>query len=374
MLRKKEKEHKQEKSKDNVQKLYIIAILFIFTIQIFNLSYYSYKCFAAESNTPAQSSPQKEGSKTTEQNELDLIEEKVFHEKYSSDPQEARVSRLEEFVFGKKQSNETIEQRIKKINNAINPKEQQETQKTEIKEQNTKESSPVTERNESKQEYSVIYDESFNVGVVGAINQIETKVFSMSFNNLPFPVRVAKLEETLLSKSEILKNRKKPLMERVNKLVQKAGVMPDYQAPQIQLPKQPQPSYNYAPPQNYQNQPQSYSIDPNTGYLINDQTKEIVKDNLGNPISVTVPKQNLNQQGIPPNYYNNQNLIPPQYPQQGYPGNTPYNNQNFIPPQYPQQGYPNNNPSLPTHPGFPQTQIPFDLLFDQENQNNDPGD
>ncbi len=373
MLRKKEKEHKQEKSKDNIQKLYIIAILFILTIQIFNLFYYSYKCFAAETNTQAQASPSKEVSKIIEQSELDSIEEKVFHEKYLSDPKETRVSRLEEFVFGKKQSAETVEERIKKINNAINPKEQKEEQKVETKEQNIKESLTTTS-DENKQEYKVIYDESFNVGVVGAINQIENKVFSMSFNNLPFPTRVAKLEETLLSTSEILKNRKKPLMERVNKLVQKAGLMPDYQVPPIQLPKQSQTPYNYAPPQNYQNQPQSYSIDPNTGYLINDQTKEIVKDNFGNPISVTVPKQNLNQQGTLPNYYNNQNLIPPQYPQQGYPGNTPYNNQNFIPPQYPQQGYPNNNPNLPIHPGLPQTQIPFDLLFDQENQNNDPGD
>ena len=311
-------------------------------------------------------------------NELDALEEKVFHQTYTKDPVETRILRLEEFLFGQKQVKGTIEERFKKINSAINPEAEKQKNRETGKKENPSQNiilnqSPEQSEGASKESSNgsgafantqndnnsqVIYDESFNVGVVGAVNQIEEIVFNMVFNNVAFPARVANLEDKLLSKSEVYKSRKKPLMERVQKLVQKSGLQQNYKPSPIQLhqaPQQQQGPNTYGQRQNYPNKPQSYTIDPNTGYLINEQTNEIVRDNFGNPISVKMPQVNLNQPIPQQNYYNNQ---------------IPLNNRA---PQYPQQGYQNNAPyGLPTNPGFPQTQIPYDLLFNQEeNQNND---
>ncbi len=385
MLRKKEKWHKQEKG-DSFKKPLLFVFLFCFLFN-FHLTGLAQQLFSSSSGTQNQNTNKEAITNKQVQpnklNELDTLEEKIFHQTYSKDAVEERTSRLEEFLFGEKQSKGTLEERIQKINNAINPKKEQSAINNRIEqlglgnEQNSPNSqspipnpqspdqqSDITEQNlkpEAQDSPQVVYDESFNTGVVGAVNQIEEMIFNMVFNNLPFPTRVSNLEDKLLSKSETMKSRKKPLMERVQKLIQKSGLQQNYKPSPIQIhqvPQQPQEPNNYRYPRNYPNKQQSYTIDPNTGHLINEQTNEVVRDNFGNPISVKMPQVNLNQP-IPQqnNFYNQQ-----QYPQQ----NNFYNQQ-----QYPQQGYPNNAPyGTQLNPGFPQTQIPYDLLYNKEEDQN----
>ncbi|MBI2995485.1 MAG: hypothetical protein HYY52_02100 [Candidatus Melainabacteria bacterium] len=281
MLRKKEKEYKQEERKDFK---FFVSVIFIL------LAFFFYKLEASVYATENEYS---------NINKLDKIEEKIYHETFKGETSEQRISRIEEFIFGKKYANENIETRINKITFAIEPEKKSE----------------VKEVNEIKAQQTIIYDELFNTGVVGAISQLEKKVFNHVFNNLPFQARVSRLEEKMLSQGEILRAKQKPLIERISILVKKSGGL----IPQAQTLSQ-------VPPRNY-------TIDPKTGYLINQETSEIVKDSYGNPILVMIPEPLLlntqpNYGGLP--------QAPYQFP------NQPYGN------QYGQNG-----------------QIPYDLLFNQ---------
>lgn len=273
MLREKEKVHKQERKEDS--KFKIILLLFFIVICSFNY------CRALNLET------------------LDAIEEKVFHEKFISQPKEARLSKLEMFLFGTSFPDNPPEQRLNKITSAIEPQK-----KEEIKEQPKVEViKPEVFLEEKKDGQKVIYDESFNTGIIGSVSQLEKSLFNRVYNELPFQSRIIQLEENLLPKGEILKNRKKPLLERVSILIQRGGL-------------RNQKSQNYRGPRNF-------TIDPNTGALLNEKG-EIVRDNSGNPVTVRIP-QPLGQQtfqgqnNYPLAPYGNQPLQ-----QGGFPGQLPF--------------------------------------------------
>lgn len=257
--------------------------------------------------------------------ELNNLEEKIFRQNYSSESKEARVERLENFLFGKPTSKETIENRIKKITTALKAPETEQLVGKEIKSE-TLDKIPLPQVSAN------------NEGIIGAINQIEIKMFNMTFNEYPFVARINALEDRLLSKQEIATDRIKPLLERVTILVKKAGITQN-SGTGIQDPANSQkPTANSGP--------RSYSIDPNTGLLINDQTGETVKDNTGQPISVMLPPA-IPQQILPqPNYRYQPQQQNPLYQ------NSPYGNQ-----------------FLPNQGGIPS---PYDFLFNQQN-NLDPG-
>ena len=245
--------------------------------------------------------------------ELNSLEEKVFHQTYSTESKEERISRLESFLFGKQNLKENIENRLKKITTALKaPDIEQPIIKSE-----TLDTIPPPQEPPNKE------------GIIGAINQIETKMFNMTYNDYPFQARINALEDRLLSKQEIAKDRMKPLLERVTILVKKAGINQD-----LTTSHEPQAISS----------PRSYSINPNTGFLINDQTGEIVKDNNGQPISVMIP------QPIP------QQILPQQ-------------NYGYRPQQNPLQNNSYGNQFLPNQGGIPS---PYDFLFNQQN-NLDPG-
>ena len=246
--------------------------------------------------------------------ELTNLEEKVFHQSYSTESKEERISRLENFLFGKPALKESIENRLKKITTALKAPE---IEQPIIKSETLDKIPPSQPTN--------------NEGIIGAISQIEMKMFNMTFNEYPFIARINALEDRLLSKQEITKDRMKPLLERVTILVSKAGL----QVPQNNIP------VNNAPKAEA---PRTYSIDQNTGLLINDQTGEPVKDSNGQPISVMLPRP-----------------IPQILPQQNY---------GYQPPQNPLQNNPYGNQFLKNQGGIPS---PYDFLFNQQN-NLDPGD
>ena len=302
MLRKKEKEHKLEKKESF--SLSITVVFFIFSLLL--------SAYAQES----------------QYKDLDSIEKDIFHQSFTSESKEDRLSRLEEFLFGTKRSNENPEIRTNKIINALKQKETT----TKTQEQITqKEIIPNLPKNNKidltsqKEQTTKFYDESTNVGVIGAISQIETKVFGKSFNELSFQSRVSALEEKILTKSEIINNKNKPILERVSYLVKKTGLnIPEQNLPTITLPS------------NNQNKPSTkiYSVDPKTGFVINDKTGEIVKDSLGNQIIVMLsqPQPNtgfqyrqnqLNQYLNPPSYGSGSESGNPQLQQYGIPGQLP---------------------------------------------------
>lgn len=302
MLRRKEKELRQGKSEDFKFLLYLISLIIFLILNIhFN-------------RLSAQDFQVLKGSN------LDSIEEKIFHEKFSKASQEERISRLEDFVFGKKYTGEDYEKRIKRIVDALHTPIQEEKAKP-------KPQSQEAIKPEHIEEPKIIYDESVNTGVIGAISQIENKVFNKTFNDIPFSERIAALEEKLLSRSEIVKNKKKPLLERVTVLVHKAGLITNQE--------------NLKPQNKNTFTPQSYTIDPKTGLLINEKTGEIVKDNLGNPISVMLP------QALP---------LPQSQFNPLLPNNLPY-----------------GNPSLQA-PSLNQQLLLQQLLQQQENNNDDGAD
>lgn len=260
MLRKKEKELRLEKKEDNLIFVYIITF-FIALLCIGSLVVYA-------------------------QEDLSSIEEKIFHEKHTNETNEKRLSRLEEFIFGRKYENEVFEIRLNRILKAL------QLQKEEGKVETITTLKKLPEETiESKPK--VIYDESFNTGVVGAINQIELKIFNKTFNHIPFPTRVLALENQLLTKPEISKVRKKPLLERVSILVNRAGV--------ILTQEVQEQGQHYQPLQVPQKLPsQSYTLDTRTNFLINEETGEIIKDNFGRPIRVKIPPEFQRQNQLNP--------------------------------------------------------------------------
>ena len=352
MLKEKEKAYKPKEKKG----FSLLTILFLFYSLISTTIFINNKIFAQEVNNPLVS-PQpnlaKEleitGTKKSSIKELDELEEKVLHQKYTAESNESRISRLEEFIFGKQFISLPIESRIGKLLTAIPLSKREDIPTTpnttpKITEESNKEITTAQKEQENKTQ--VVYDEAFNTGVLGAVSQIEIKIYKRNFNDIPFEKRVEKLEETILSRGELNQSRKKPLIERVSILVKKAG-LPTVQEngtgnqlnQQINLPNYPN---NNIQPQNSYNAPQSYTVDPGTGFLINEQTGEITKDGFGNPIKVRVPQQIL-QRGP--------QQFPPQFPgqQNQFPNTVPYGNPL-------QQG---------GIPGLPGGQFPYDQLFNQ---------
>ena len=318
MLRKKEKEHRQEKNEGFNLHTDKLLVLFFLLLSIYLLETSGEFVIAQDKD-------------------LGTIEEKIFHQKFEKEPKEERVSRLEDFLFGTKHSGENLESRTTKIFAAIEPPAK-EPKSIKVEQILPKiEPERIETDKQGSGEPNIVYDEAFNTGVVGAISQIESKVFNKTFNNLSFPIRVVNLEEKLLSRPEIIKNRKKPLIERVTILVQKAGLPVQKENPPVIYPPQKSLQNNYQ----YKPQAQSYTVDPNTGLLINEQTGQPVKDNYGNPITVRLPQPLPQPQGV--------------IPQDPY-GFLPQQN------QLNQYGFPNQLPTQRALPG----QLPLDL-FNQLN-------
>ena len=261
MSRKKEKVLKHEKNADFKERLgrLLLIVFLLLNLYILNTEK-AYASFSQES--------------TDQSGDISEIEEKIFHEKYEKELLESRLTRLEEFIFKTTSKNESYEQRIKKIKDAFTSKENTNKLPEQIKNQTLDKTSI---ENTEKEEPIVIYDKSSNTGVIGAVNQIENKVFNMTFDNLPFQSRVSNLEDSILQTNEAEKLRKKSLMERVTYLLEKTGLQTHEQN---NLKKDSQ-----SPPRI-----RTYSIDPSTGFLINEANSEIVKDNYGNQIKVTIPR------------------------------------------------------------------------------------
>ena len=242
---------------------------------------------------------------TNSADELSSIEEKVFHQNYKDEIRESRISMLENFLFGKDFKAEPTESRIKKITDAISSKKEKEQpqeliipEKVEIKDSNPEPSS--------------------REGILNRINQIETKLFNKTFENYPFQIRVSALEERILSQEEIAINKTKPLLNRVSFLLDKIGI----EDSQTSIPNKIQE------PQTQKSETiKTYSIDPRTNFLINEETGEEIRDKDGNKIYVkSQPTQNPqaffpqqqalpqgfslpfpNNQGLPINPYGNLN-------------------------------------------------------------------
>ena len=331
MLRRKEKVHKPGKSEG------------------FSLIVFSLVLVLSCSHSPAQSEVVKP-VQDTEVISIGELEEKVLHQKFDFDSKDTRLSRLEDFVFGKKYSEDTTLERIKKLSEALKANQEEKTTPTPGSSPAITPESLNNTQEVLNDEPRIVYDESFNVGILGTVSQLEKKVFNMTFINVSFPTRVAALENRLLTKYEIVKNKKKPLLDRITILMQKVG-MPQNRPEPLQFP--PPANFYKQPSQNnptHNSGPQSYTIDPNTGLLINEQTMETVQDSFGNPIKVTLPKPN-------------QNLNPN--------SNAPYG--------FPYQQNPLNQNSLPYGNPYQQNQyggFPTDLLFNQQDLTgggSDPG-
>ena len=261
MSRKKEKVLRHEKNEDFKKQLGRLLLIVFLLLNLYILNTEKvYASFSQES--------------TDQSGDISEIEEKIFHEKYEKELLESRLTRLEEFIFKTTSKNESYEQRIKKIKDAFTSKENADKLPEQIKNQALDKTSI---ENTEKEEPIVIYDESSNTGVIGRVRQIENKVFNMTFDNLPFQSRVSNLEDSILQTNEAEKLRKKSLMERVTYLLEKTGLQTHEQN---NIKKDSQ-----SPPQI-----KTYSIDPSTGFLINEANGETVKDNYGNQIKVNVPK------------------------------------------------------------------------------------
>lgn len=302
MLRKNVKVHKQKRKKDF--SLYrLIACCLILTILF---------CFKVNAQEITLSN---EYIKSIEQ-----LEEKIFYQKFDNNTIEDRLSRIEKLIFGKISKENDPVVRINNLTEALNkPEETLEPLKPKPLPKITPETIP---KEENTKEPKVIYGDSFNTGILGKIKDLEIKLYGTSFEDKPFQKRIEDLEDKLLSATEKYKNRSKPLLERVSYLLDKFS-------------------------QNKQNetldrQSQDYTIDPNTGLLINENTGEIVKDRYGNPIMIKHPEANL---------FPNQNLGIPDY-------------ENPFVPSLP---YGNNSFTNPINPG----QLPLDLFLRQNQINTD---
>ena len=336
MLKRKEKEHKHV---GNAVYKTSVTYRFFFTkflILIFLSLNLTIPCYPEES---------KDNSNTAQVDlateKISDLEDKVFHEKYTADKIEDRLGRLEDFVFGNKYSSLTVNDRLQKLAGALTSKTTDSIPPESVAVKETPDDTPTNEPR-------VVYDESFNTGVIGAISQIESRVFGKTFNEYTFQKRIENLEQRILNRAEIAKNKNKTLIERVTYLVRRTGISPvNPNIPVINPPVNPQIT-------------QSYTIDPGTGNLINEATGEIVKDSYGNPIQVKIPSILKQNPANSPGIYN-------QFPQaqqqflQPLPQNAqPYGN------VLPQNQFPNSLPygnQFPA-PGLPQ-QFPYDFLFKQ---------
>jgi hypothetical protein len=340
VLKRKEKEHKHEENaacKISVTQKHFFTKFLIFIFLLLNSVNF---CYSEESKV----------NPDIAQNDLATIkiselEDTVFHEKYTAEKIEDRLGRLENFLFGKQYSSSTINDRLQKLSSALNLKS---TENTNIPPETvTAKATPESEQKEDN-EPKVVYDESFNSGVIGAVSQIEKRVFGKTFNEYTFQKRVENLELRILNRAEIAKNKNKTLIERVTYLVRRTGI------------STVNPNIPVISPQANPQVTQSYTIDPNTGNLINEATGEPIKDSYGNPIQVKIPSVLKQNPANSPGIYNQfpqtqQQFTQPQNPQ-------PYGN------VLPQNQFPNSLPygnQFPA-PGFPpQQQFPYDFLFNQ---------
>ena len=312
MLRKKEKVLRQERKKD-FKSYFLFSLLFLLLLSV--------NVFSDQISTAQETNIQQPEIK-----ELDSLEEIVFHQTYKNQTKEERLTKFEFFLFGKNFQAETFESRFTRITSALNKHKEE---KNLLIAENLKPTENIPKEKNPQLPVNV-----HNEGVIGAVNQIELKLFNRTFDDYPFQSRISGLEDKLLSKSEILNNRKKPLLERITILINKANinigespVNPRLQ--EIQLPKQQQ-----------EQNTKTYSIDPNSGFLIDEGTGQIVKDLNGNQIQVSKPRQ-LNDLSFPNNNYGFANQQNQYFP------NQQYNNQ------------------------LQQNQLPYDLFFNQGAQ--DPG-
>lgn len=347
MLKRNEKEYKPDEKRGFSLLLFFLSIILIISTVFSGNNTHAQESTSQVENLAKDIEITKNKSSSPE---LDELEDKILYQKYIKDSIEERLSRLEELIFGRAFSNQTTENRLSKLLTAI-PREKSIEKTEEIKPEKLIEKTEILP-DEKENTKKVIYDEGFNQGILGAISQVETKVFNMTYNEVPFEKRVEKLEETILSKGELNQVRKTSLIERVSILLKRAGIQPSNQS--ISLPTRlvPNPSINQNnnfPRQNSYNAPQAYSVDPNTGFLINQATGEIAKDAYGNPIQIRVPQQPFPQQQLP-------QFIPPQQ-NYGY--------------QFPRQQnqFPNTVPfGNPLQQGiFPGGQFPYDQLFNPNN-------
>jgi len=327
VLRKKEKVLKQNASADKSFAITIVLLLCL----IFQLPSF---CQSANINS-------------NQIETINQIEEKVFFHKYPDDSKEARLLRIEKFIFKKKYEKETLDVRLNRLMKALKIDIRDEKSSfipqnnlLETEELKTQDQPiDLPEQNNTGQE-----EEASEGGIVGAINTIEKQVFGTIFSDKPFQARIEALEDKMLSTFEKLKTRRQPLLDRVNYLVQKAGLTQFLQQPQISYPTSnqdtSQPFYGTPGEQQlnnpqYQAQPnlpqgqQTFSIDPSTGFLINQQTGEIVRDNFGSPVIVGGRQNNFlgdqyqeqpqygnqyygstgNPQALPPEFYLNPNMF-----------------------------------------------------------------
>ncbi|OGI19199.1 MAG: hypothetical protein A3B68_05775 [Candidatus Melainabacteria bacterium RIFCSPHIGHO2_02_FULL_34_12] len=332
MLRKREKEHRLEKRK-GFNFSFKLLFIFVFLVLFFFISHFTEELIH---------SAQAEEALLQEEQIISLAEDKIFHEKYSNEKLEDRLSRIESFIFGKKFSDKDASIRISKISQALDLSKKEVTiTPPEIK---------PPEEKEEKQELKIIPEET-NTGIIGTISKIENKVFHKTYNDIPFEKRISALETQVLTKKEIAKMQSKSLLERVTYLMEVTGIPPENQGSNEVIKPPPQNKNNYP----NKNQEQSYKIDPQSGLIINEQTGESVQDSYGNPIKVKIPQQ------VP--YYGQGQVPQNQFAQpygNPFPYQAPYGNGN-VPQQFgnPQQQFPG--------------QFPYDLFLNPGGGGADPG-
>lgn len=311
MLKENEKKPNQIKKEKEEVKFFSYSLLFSFILIFFISSTITYKA-----NTEVLEPKQENTITDPSLEKINKIEEIVFHQSYPKEKTENRLLKLENFILGSENPNLTIEERIKKISTALKIEDKKENSEVpEIKTVEQKENEISTEQ-KSKPET----DE--NVGIFGTISKIEKQVYGSEFNQFPFEKRVELLEEKLLTSSERYKSKNKSLLERASYLVTKS---------MIEIPQEEPNNLNNQIQANNQTNKKRYIIDQ-SGFLINEDTGEFLRDNQGNPLSVNrpfLPQYNFNNQyGVNP-YNNYGNQIP----------NNPYNPllgnpvQNGLPPE-----------------------------------------
>ena len=158
MLRKNVKVHKQKRKKDfnlnrSITYFLILTILF---------------CFKASAQETISN---KEDIKS-----IELLEERIFHQKFEEDTIKDRLSKIERFVFGKESKERDLTTRINNLSEALNkPEKTPELFQPKPLPKITPEK--IIEETNIKPEAKVLYGESFNTGVLGKVKEIEIKLY-----------------------------------------------------------------------------------------------------------------------------------------------------------------------------------------------------
>lgn len=324
MLRKKEKAHKPKRRKDKVFLLKLFLLILVF-FQITNA--------LAQSPSP------------TGGGDLSSIEDKIFHQQYPKEKDEDRIGRVEEFLFGVK-SNKPYEERLNKVLRSLKTNETPRP-KLEAADSASFEDTPSPSHLVSPPTRPAASSKS-SQGVLDTISNIEKKVLGKTYDDLSFQARVEQLEEKMLSRSEVINSKSKPLLERVTVLVKRVNVQTGGSSSQNVVPFgeiRPRHGSSTVDLPKAGAGGQSYRIDPNTGEIVNELTGDVVIDASGNPIMVRIPTQlpsnllpfqNGNYPFLQQQQNRNQNAFPNQLPNQyGVGGQNPldflYNQDNLDP-------------------------------------------